>query len=54
MYLGWRNGENQFWDRLIKVEHASVTSLLLNQILEIGENVQHQWLEEGEDHVDFP
>jgi len=40
-------------DKLIRVEHVGVTSQLLIWILEIGKNGLHQWLEEGEDHVDF-
>lgn len=38
IYVLWLDKWFQFGDRLIRVAHVSVTSQLLNQNLEIGEN----------------
>ncbi len=40
-------------DRLVRVEHASVTSRLISWILDIGVDGEHKWIEKGKDHVDL-
>jgi hypothetical protein len=40
-------------DRIVRIEHAKVTSKLLNWILKVDHAKVRKWVMESEDHVDL-